>query len=144
MPVKDKEVEASSLISETKETEETRIIEIPVEKESGLTVVRKRVPANIDPEDIPERARLLSVEESVAISKRASEPETIYVGDRVRRRPEKADPVPGPMKVTDEDQGFVDAYLKSKTEANKKFVRVRWERSNQALKEDPDNLLKIW
>lgn len=135
---------AVDLISETKSDQATLIIEIPVEKEHGLTVVRKRVPGDVDPDDIPENARLLTPEESIAITKRATAPEVIRVGDRVRRRAEAADKEIGPGKVTDEDQGFVDAMLKGKTEAGKKYVRVRWERSNQALKEDPDRLNKIW
>lgn len=125
-------------VSETAK-EDFRIVEIPVEKEHGLTVIRNRVPADIDPEDIPENARLLTVEESVAIAKRASTPDIIRVGDRVRRRPEAADDT-----VKEEDQGFVDAILKSKTETNDKYVRVKWERSNQSRKEDPTKLLKIW
>lgn len=113
------------------------IVETPLP--GGNDVLRKLVPANTDPEDIPEGATMLTPEETTGILRKQTKPEVIRVGDRVRRKPAMADEA-----VNEDDQGYVDAQLKRDAPSGAKYLRVKWEKSNQTLREDPADLHKIW
>lgn len=117
------------------------IVETRLPGDGNNDVLRKLVLADTDPEDIPEGSTLLSIDETKGVLRKQTKPEMIRTGDRVRRREGKSTP-----EVSEEDQGYVDAILKRSVEGDDtvKFVRVKWEKSNQTLREDPRDLRRIW
>lgn len=117
------------------------MVETRLPGDGNNDVLRKMVPADTDPEDVPENSKLLSREETSGILKRQTAPELIRPGDKVRLKQEVTHDT-----IEHSDQGYVDAILKRTLpdDTKVKYVRVKWEKSNKTQREDPRNLRKIW
>lgn len=108
-----------------------RIIEKPVDPPN--TIKRELVPADTDPQDIPEGSRMLDERETDGFLARASKPDNILVGDTVRLKVPTGE-VPTEKQMI---KGTVDAKLVSG-----KF-RVKWEDGSKDTYDIPQ-LAKVW